>query len=124
MVVRWPSDRVTRENYMRIRAGMTQADVEAILGPPGDYTTGPFSNGDGEHLLFEMGPEHPLRDPTSQARWLGDRGWIQVDYATFSRPRIVVSVAYDDCEPLSPQTPFENLRWRAERQWRRWFYSR
>jgi hypothetical protein len=36
----WPS-RVTWENYNRIRAGMDRAEVIAILGPPGDYTTGP-----------------------------------------------------------------------------------
>jgi hypothetical protein len=36
-----PALRITRENCDRIRAGMTRAEVEAILGPPGDYTTGP-----------------------------------------------------------------------------------
>jgi hypothetical protein len=36
--VLWPRpERITRENFKRIREGMTQAEVEAILGPPGDY---------------------------------------------------------------------------------------
>ena len=37
----WPRpDRITRENYERIRVGMSSAEVEAILGgPPGDYRT-------------------------------------------------------------------------------------
>jgi hypothetical protein len=44
VVVLWPrEDRVTRGNFDRIRAGMSRAEVEAILGPPGDYTTGPLS---------------------------------------------------------------------------------
>jgi hypothetical protein len=40
--VAWPRpDRITRENFDRIQLEMGQAEVEAILGPPGDYTTGP-----------------------------------------------------------------------------------
>jgi hypothetical protein len=38
----WPRPgRITRENYDRISAGMSRAEVEVILGPPGDHTTGP-----------------------------------------------------------------------------------
>src|SRR5262245_31156651 len=36
-----PPDRVTRANFDRVWEGMSRAEVEAILGPPGDYTTGP-----------------------------------------------------------------------------------
>jgi hypothetical protein len=40
--VMWPRpDRITRENYQRIRYGMSRGEVEAILGPPGDYTSAP-----------------------------------------------------------------------------------
>jgi hypothetical protein len=34
-----PPSRVTRENFDLINAGMSQEEVYAILGPPGDYTT-------------------------------------------------------------------------------------
>lgn len=35
-----PSHRITEENIRKIQAGMSVADVEAILGaPPGDYST-------------------------------------------------------------------------------------
>src|SRR5262245_23034627 len=55
-VVLWPrADRITLENYDRIRDGMTRAEVEAILGPPGDQRTGL-----GEMFLQE-GPGRPLR---------------------------------------------------------------
>ncbi len=33
MICAWRFDRVTRANYDRIRIGMTDAEVEAILGP-------------------------------------------------------------------------------------------
>src|SRR5262245_5172511 len=36
-----PSHRlINRENFKRIEQGMTRKEVEAILGPPGDYRTG------------------------------------------------------------------------------------
>jgi hypothetical protein len=39
----WPTQpsRLTIANLRGIREGMTQAEVEAILGPPADYRTGP-----------------------------------------------------------------------------------
>src|SRR5258708_730719 len=43
--VAWPRpDRVTRENFDRIKVGMSRTEVEAILGPQGDYTTGPTND--------------------------------------------------------------------------------
>jgi hypothetical protein len=40
--VLWPRpNRVTEENFDRIKEGMSLADVEAVLGAPGDYRSGP-----------------------------------------------------------------------------------
>jgi len=40
VVVLWPrADRITEANFERIRVGMSRTDVEAILGPPGDFRT-------------------------------------------------------------------------------------
>jgi outer membrane protein assembly factor BamE (lipoprotein component of BamABCDE complex) len=40
--VLWPrANRITRENFDHIEKGMSRAQVESILGPPGDYRTGP-----------------------------------------------------------------------------------
>jgi hypothetical protein len=36
-----PPPHVTREDYSRIKDGMTEAEVLAILGTPGHYRTGP-----------------------------------------------------------------------------------
>ena len=36
-LVAWPrAERITPENFDRIKEGMSRAEVEAILGPPGD----------------------------------------------------------------------------------------
>jgi hypothetical protein len=61
-VVLWPRtpSRITLENCNRIREGMSRAEVEAILGPPGDYRTGPGETGHG------MGTENMF--------WTPDRG--------------------------------------------------
>ena len=37
-LVAWPwGERITPDNINRIMAGMSRAEVEAILGPPGDF---------------------------------------------------------------------------------------
>jgi hypothetical protein len=55
-VVLWPrADRITLENFDRIKKGMRRAEVEAILGPPGDYTTGPT-----ETTFLESASKHPV----------------------------------------------------------------
>jgi hypothetical protein len=42
LFVFWPHpDRLNMENFDRITAGMTGKELEEILGPPGDYRTGP-----------------------------------------------------------------------------------
>jgi len=33
--------RATQGSFALVRKGMTLSEVESILGPPGDYTTGP-----------------------------------------------------------------------------------
>jgi hypothetical protein len=42
LFVLWPRlDRITDENFNRIQEGMSRAEVEAILGPPGDCRAAP-----------------------------------------------------------------------------------
>jgi hypothetical protein len=40
-VARPRPDRITRENCGRVHEGMSESEVEAILGSAGDYRTGP-----------------------------------------------------------------------------------
>jgi len=65
-------DRVTAENYERLRKGMTRAEVEAILGPPGDYASGPAV---GEDELWWR-----LRFQLADHSWVGNSAWIMVTY--------------------------------------------
>jgi hypothetical protein len=45
-VVLGPSDPIGPKNYRRIRDGMAEDEVRAIIGlPPGDYYTGPLGDG-------------------------------------------------------------------------------
>jgi hypothetical protein len=138
-VVLWqtPSQRITRENCDRIGPGMTQAEVEAILGPPDDYRTGcgesDFGNdsasrwvGDppGFHFSWRLGwfaypnflPVEGVPTTGMQANWFCDscRICVVVDDAG----RVRDSYVYNR---RLTQGPLDNLLWRAKRQWRRWF---
>jgi hypothetical protein len=53
VVVLWPqqpSSPISRQNFGRIHVGMTQTEVEAILGPPGDYSTSPTEYDDSASI--------------------------------------------------------------------------
>jgi hypothetical protein len=104
----WPGpNRVTRENYDRITDDMTRADVEAILGPPGDYRS------DETRLGFSMG--WPVGGTLF---WHTDEMMILVEFDQSGR------MFHRDCIPspvFVPKGPLDKLLWRSKRQWRRWF---
>jgi hypothetical protein len=115
--VAWPRpDRITRENFDRIKVGMSRAEVEAILGPPGDYRTGPVAvlQDTGTSDLDTPYIPRGLRDC---ALWLDDNAWVifYFDEAGF------VMIRWYDPAVREEQTPLDNLIWRAKRQWRTWF---
>jgi hypothetical protein len=45
-----------RENFSRLRDGMTRADVETIFGPPGDHSNGPTQDAQ-DYASFHAGRE-------------------------------------------------------------------
>jgi hypothetical protein len=109
VIALWPTrpNRVTRENYDRIQIGMTRAEVEAILGPPGDYTTRP-------QTLWWPPWSVGLSD-----RWRGDEFAIGLIFD--HKRRVRVKYCADHIVLHLDQTAFDNLLWRAKRQWHRWF---
>jgi hypothetical protein len=109
-------DRITAANFERIHKGMTRAEVEAILGLPGDYTTGAthadpefMFHGDEWFNVFATGPAWPL--------WEGDAIRIQVGFDDSDHATHKGRLTAHRWE----QSPFDNLLWRAKRQWHRWF---
>jgi hypothetical protein len=108
-VVVWPRPLwATRANYDRIRDRegiVTRAEVEAILGPPGDYRT---------VLTSDSGV--PLQQSNCES-WVVNEGHVLVWYYDDD---VVSSWALFPAVAVK-QTPLENLLWRAKRQWHRWF---
>jgi hypothetical protein len=111
-LAQWPRpERVTPENYARIRVGMSRAEVYAILGTPGDYTTGDVApSGTRPQLGWHQ-------QGTSMEQWTGDRAVIGV---YFDGTGNVVSGVCFLLQPVD-HGPLGNLLWRLKRLWRRWF---
>jgi hypothetical protein len=127
-----PPSRITRENYYRVREGMTRAEVEAILGPPGDYRTSL-----GETAC--VGPEPwswdvDLEDYCDRiATWqhIGGKYAERQSSGIWRSDSIEIGMFSDDdsgrilthfvCGRRTTGSPLEKLFWRAKRQWHRWF---
>jgi hypothetical protein len=141
-VVLWPrAERVTRENFDRIQIGMSQADMEAILGPPGDYRTGLGEagvdrTGLGEHgVVVDMQnmywvPDDPDSTLPNWGRNLANRPEEPASWATWSSDSFEIVTHFDHSGGVAhlwgyprrtTQGPVANLLWRAKRQWHRWF---
>jgi hypothetical protein len=110
----WPGwDRVTSENFDRIHRGMTRSEVEAILGPPGDYASGPAV---GEEELWWR-----LRFQLADHSWVGNSAWIMVTYEggpNASDPPIVRGFSYQPIEPADVGLVAKFV-WRTQRGWER-----
>ncbi len=124
--VLWPRpSQVTPESFDRIRLGMGRAEVEAIFGPPGDYRTRPIDPS-GALTIIDDPEWNAVRlsdEPeTTEKVWRSDSVEIRVVYPKAGALTYALPWSADEVDQyLATQTPWENLRWRAERQWRRWF---
>jgi hypothetical protein len=126
----WPREnRITREGFvLRIHYGMTLAEVEAILGPPGDYrtirTVRPSSYSSTNLTPAIRGQvaytrEHIFISEADFGKylvWLCDEG----DGFIWLRAGVVWSKGFVPGEKVA-QSPLDDLLWRAERLWRKWF---
>ena len=112
-VALWPrADPITQENCDRIRKGMTLAEVEAILGPPGDYRNGPTD--------FDLPDDLEEVVAKPWAVWKGDHGAIRVyRNGDGDDPDSVSGAKFTDFKPVD-RGPFADLIWRAKRLWHRW----
>jgi hypothetical protein len=128
VVVLWPrANRVTRENFDRLRLGMTRGEVVAVLGPAGDYAatdTKPDLPSESGQVL--AAPLQPMPVSTTSVyyypmaplkRWIGDRSEIDIE---FDEAGTVKSALYMPVRTID-HGPIGNLLWRLKRQWHRWF---
>ena len=94
---------------------MTQAEVHAILGPPGDHRTRPSPSEVVSELAsvgFSSREENERWD-----YWVGDEGVAQVGY----RPDGVFTATFHETAGLMPPGPVERARWRMEKLCEAWF---
>ena len=119
----WPrTDRVTRANFDRLRIGMSRAEVEALLGPPADYTTVPLHNPwcgpDDVDSAVDLSNESVARAPADGlSLWATDQALV---LTTYDPDDMLADPGFLPCTRL-PQSALNNLLWRAKRQWHRWF---
>src|SRR5438876_12330427 len=70
-----PGPQINRASYEQIQVGMTQAQVEAILGgPPGDYGARELE------AYTHIGSEGQLPEVGRVERWLGTSAFIAVEF--------------------------------------------
>jgi len=75
VLVQWPAptSRLTLENLGHLREGMTRAEVEAILGAPGDYSTGQLEFvGQPRSVRIEPSKESHGTDGSTYLQWADD----------------------------------------------------
>jgi hypothetical protein len=97
---------------------MSLAEVVAILGPPGDYST--------VDTFYDKAPIPAWQSPiwgkpreygnTIEA-WSSDRAQVGLDFDSSGR---LVKAAYSPMRKVDHGI-WGNLLWRAQRQWHRWF---
>jgi hypothetical protein len=116
VVVLWPRpSRVTRENFGRLKSGMTRAEVEAILGPPGDYRTGETQ------VDRSISYSHSKQDVSAEAtlfwEWHSDTTWLLLGFDTKGR----LAEGHQIPKERVTDNPFVNLWWQAKCQSWKWF---
>jgi hypothetical protein len=108
-----PPVRATREKFGLVHKGMTLAEVTTILGPPGNYASGP-THLSGPASGRDLGP---TGEAWSHYDWYSDTFdfWVEFDGSG------VVIWRFDFDNHRIEKGPLDNLLWRAKRQWRKWF---
>jgi hypothetical protein len=82
-VAPWPrtqADRFPREKFDRIQRSMPLADVNAILGPPGDYTTVPPALSEPRVVGVAWTGDSSKRNELPYHAWLDDSAAIWVGF--------------------------------------------
>jgi hypothetical protein len=74
----FPPGRFAPENLIRMRPGMSQADLEKILGPEGDSRTGP-ARLTGDNCSWFVGKtDGMVHLLMASPGWVDDTGWLRI----------------------------------------------
>jgi hypothetical protein len=117
--VLWPRPpKATLAAFDRVQRSMTEAEVYALLGPPGDHRTGPTEDPfSGAPLAsFFKPPRDQPEEPSSERLWQTD----EADFRVWVGPNGVSTKSRTFTSKVYPGT-LPNFLWRLERQWHRWF---
>jgi hypothetical protein len=119
VAVLWPRppSRITRENFDRIKEGMSRTEVEGILGPAGDYSTGPTQRFMSVEDIIAQARLDTFSLHSGELTWSSDMVMVRVEFDS----RGVATAKYFTALVKLKQTFVDSLIWRAERQWRHWF---
>jgi hypothetical protein len=111
-----PSAAVTRANFHRIGFGRvgSRAELLSILGPPGDFTSGPVATTGRFEELASVPSECVISG--SSDYWKTDTASVYVLAMKDGRAILVY-----DRENRLPPGALDKLWWRAKRQWHLWF---
>jgi hypothetical protein len=111
-----PGEQITLDNYNRVQRGMTFQEVKAILGRPGDYTTGPTTNSTGGWKAMYVSDTAPAEI------WMNDGLFVVVSFDASGR---AVDSRFANTYRIESNSESGSvLGWvlpRLKREWRRWF---
>jgi hypothetical protein len=108
-----PPDRITPSKLAHLQTGMSRAEVETVLGPPGNYASGPLVFLNDAVIDFSGTPGIYSEDPPW---WITD---TVVVVAEFDGQGQATSIRPHPCRSSRPY--LDDLRWRLKQEWRRWF---
>jgi hypothetical protein len=121
-----PPTRATEENFWRLSRSMhrgsalelsyegTRSEVEAILGPPGDYRTRPATF---DPPFCYLG-RYPPTLPKTTLKWQTDVVEIQV---VFDASGHVLAMGSSKFKYISTASEWDQFCWVLKRRWHRWF---
>jgi hypothetical protein len=103
-----PLHRINRDGFDQIQVGMSQREVEVLLGgPPGNYPNASYLLGDSTPITHSIPPESDVSDYRSEA-WSAGQRTVQV---YLHADGTVADKEFTDCRLPSPSV------WQRLRRW-------
>jgi hypothetical protein len=95
---------------------VSREQVEATIGPPGDYRTGP-TQFRTSRIYWAPNYTWQVEKPLYVLVWQNDDDTLRIGF-NYSGQAVMHREEFTE---RIEQTSFDNLLWRARRQWHRWF---